>query len=266
MHHLIKEILNSIPEDVLEVQKTAGFLPPYLYSWITDDEHQLNWLFSQLVNSTDLTKSIKAAQNKDRDFIIGLFDLLDSEPVLPPHQSINHYIQKRLEEKQNKVSHLNKAWEKFSHPQKILEWFNCPQEPERINVGWQIFSKRFPHYTNPFNKFENYSQLLELFDKCNIQLLEREIFVIQARKRYSQNKSREKNTNKKQLNVVLSTTTINTLDKISKKHGLTRGRVIEILLQKEKEKDIYIPEKMRQERDKYEDPEQVTEETNALQI
>ena len=249
MTNLIKIGLKTLPKEIIEIQQEASLLPAHLLSWIKDDEYQIKWLFSQLSRSMSLPDIIKTTQNLDKHFIIGLLDLLDSEAAVPLHKPINIYIQNRREEKQKKLIHLNEEWEKISQPQKILEWFNNPNEPERIKAGWQIFRKRFPHYTNPFNEFENYLQLLEKFDEHNIQPLEREIFVTESRKRHSQNKSRAKNTHKKQLNVVLPIATIDTLDKISKKYDLPRGRVIEILLQKEKEKGIYISEKMRQERD-----------------
>ncbi len=63
------------------------------------------------------------------------------------------------------------------------------------------------------------------------------------KKRWSQNKYRAKLTGKKQYNFILSEKAINRLDKLAGKYDLRRTEVLEILLQMEEEKGIYIPER-----------------------
>ncbi|WP_253947681.1 hypothetical protein [Pseudomonas aeruginosa] len=64
-----------------------------------------------------------------------------------------------------------------------------------------------------------------------------------TKKRWSQNKYRAKLTGKKQYNFILSEKAINRLDKLAGKYDLRRTEVLEILLQMEEEKGIYIPER-----------------------
>ena len=63
------------------------------------------------------------------------------------------------------------------------------------------------------------------------------------KKRWSQNKYRAKLTEKKQYNFILSEKAINRLDKLADKYDLRKTEVLEILLQMEEEKGIYIPER-----------------------
>ena len=63
------------------------------------------------------------------------------------------------------------------------------------------------------------------------------------KKRWSQNKYRAKLTGKKQYNFILSEKAINRLDKLADKYDLRKTEVLEILLQMEEEKGIYIPER-----------------------
>ncbi|MNC73203.1 hypothetical protein D3C75_1243630 [compost metagenome] len=66
------------------------------------------------------------------------------------------------------------------------------------------------------------------------------------KKRWSQNKYRAKNTEKKQYNFILSDKTIKRLDKLADKHDLKRTQVLDILLKMEEEKGIYIQERLKQ--------------------
>lgn len=52
-------------------------------------------------------------------------------------------------------------------------------------------------------------------------------------------------TGKKQYNFILSDKTIKRLDNLADKHNLKRTQVLDILLQMEEEKGIYIPERLK---------------------
>ncbi|MFV2926885.1 hypothetical protein ACNIZQ_32015, partial [Pseudomonas alloputida] len=59
------------------------------------------------------------------------------------------------------------------------------------------------------------------------------------------NKYRTKETDKKQYNFILSKKTIQRLDKLAEKYDLKRTQILDILLQMEEDKGIYIPEKLK---------------------
>ncbi|HCL4304243.1 TPA: hypothetical protein N2D33_001099 [Pseudomonas aeruginosa] len=56
---------------------------------------------------------------------------------------------------------------------------------------------------------------------------------------------RKKAKGKKQYNFILSDKAIKRLDRFSKDNELSRARVLEILLQMEEEKDLYLKEQIR---------------------
>lgn len=187
-----------------------------------------------------LSDEFSEPENLNRDYVIALFDLLDSEPKQPPHHFFNQYLADRINLKKEKIGHLREAWENREKPQKSLAWFDNSEDPKRLEIARQLFSKRYPHYVNLFKQFSNFTELVDCFKEHKLTPLEIDVFVAESRKNYSREKSREKNSHKKQLNLEISIDAINLLNNISQKSGVTRPKIIEILLRMETENGLYI--------------------------
>jgi len=86
---------------------------------------------------------------------------------------------------------------------------------------------------------------LIFFDNTLKLPAERKLFIQTVKSRWSQNKYRAKETDKKQYNFILSKKTIQRLDKLAEKYDLKRTQILDILLQMEEDKGIYIPEKLK---------------------
>jgi len=142
---------------------------------------------------------------------------------------------------------FQKDWENLSQPKKILEWFDEKNEPIRLKAALQTFKKQFPHFSSMFLEFNSFEELVDIFERNQIHVSERLIFLSSAKRKYSQLKSKEKNKGKKkQCNVELSLTAINRLKTLAAKYEISNAAVLEILLKKESERGIYIPEQIKQ--------------------
>lgn len=179
------------PEELL-LQMKASFLPSNNYSWIENDAFQLNWLSNKL--SLPIKKSLYTVGSEeiDRDYVIGLFDLMHSEPTSNPAIGNNEYIRRRQEKQKEIVEKIRLEWNKINNYQKQLKWFNEEDRSNKIDVGWQIFCNKFKKEENPFTKFENLHELLNTFEMLQISTENRKLFLIEVQARYRQNKWRAK--------------------------------------------------------------------------
>lgn len=245
------DAIGNITKDQIEQQIQANFVIPPLFFWITNDRDQLEWLYAQLKNATLTLNQIWPAEQIDRNIVIGLFDLLNSTTVIHlDWDARNAHTRKSLGEKKVAIAHLKKQWELLSQPKLLLEWLDNSEEPERIDAGWQVFRKQFPHLASEFAKFENFSEVVDTFDRLNIPHSDRIHFLTATKKQHSRNRSKEKNKGKKgQCNLEISLAAIKRLKMLAKKHEMSQATVMEILLLKESEKGSYIPERLRQTQD-----------------
>lgn len=88
-------------------------------------------------------------------------------------------------------------------------------------------------------------ELLIASDAWTWSNAERKSCISTARRLWRQALRRKKAKGKKQYNFILSDKAIKRLDRFSKDHELCRARVLEILLQMEDEKDLYLKEQIR---------------------
>lgn len=244
----IQNSTRQITDAEIEQQMQASMLMPAYYSWVKNDVAQIQWLTETLIAATGAPESIINSMWCDRDYVIGLFDLLG---VLPAARTdarmINNYIKNSIEEKKKTVLRLQKDWELLSQPKKALEWFDEKSEPIRLKAALQTFKKQFPHFSSMFLEFNTFEELIDIFERNQIHTSDRLIFLSSAKRKYSQLKSREKNKGKKkQCNVELSLTAINRLKTLATKYEISNAAVLEILLKKESERGIYIPEQIKQ--------------------
>ena len=101
-----------------------------------------------------------------------------------------------------------------------------------------------PNEINDYYKFQSHDDLLIFFNHPMFIRDTKELYSKDARKIWNQRLRREKATDEKQCNFVLPLKTISKLDRLAKKHHLTRTEIIELIINGEAEKETYIRERL----------------------
>ncbi|NWB64204.1 hypothetical protein [Pseudomonas sp. F1002] len=217
----------------IEQQKNALFLTDASLQWITDDTRQLKWVLQRVSERAGFHSHNLLQNLTGRELVIATIDIWAIE----------------LMQKANEIINISNLWNQHKQSDYIFRWFINPEESEKYQLAWELISKKTPFLTAYKEPFNNYQELLIFFDLTNFREAEKTICVDSIKKRWSQNKYREKNTGKKQYNFLLSDKSINILDKLAATHELKRAKILEILIQMESEKGIYIAEKLKILRD-----------------
>lgn len=226
MAYLIKTTPNLKAN--IEHNKNLFLIPDQKIKWITDDERQQLWI-NQRINEQNNFIQLTAPPNlTGRDYTIAFIDTWN----------IDKYQKEMI------ISGIEHAWYLHTQSDKIFKWFDDQDNLNKTSLAWEIVQKKFPISANA-QPIKNYKNLVILFDSTFISLPEKILTIDAIKKRWSQNRYREKQSGKKQYNFILSDKTIRRLDHLADKHDLKRTEVLEILLQMEEDKDLYIKERKR---------------------
>jgi hypothetical protein len=104
-------------------------------------------------------------------------------------------------------------------------------------------------FTQDNPQIESYDDLLKFFDQTPFSKDEKLLRIEFIKKSWSQRKYREKVVGKKQYNFLLSDKVISQLDVLAETHNLKRPKILEILIEMEADKGIYISERLKKTRD-----------------
>ncbi len=179
------------PQELL-LQRKSSFLDISKYSWIKNDAFQLDWLSKILLPLIKRDLYTLDSEKIDRDYVIGLFDLMYSQPISFPEGGDNEYIRIRKEKQEKIVCEIRSKWYFISFYQKQFKWFNGEDESKKIAVGWQIFCNKVKDAKEKYNKFESLNELLNTFEMLQVSTENRKLFLIEVQARYRQNKWRAK--------------------------------------------------------------------------
>lgn len=148
-----------------------------------------------------------------------------------------------LTQKQLVLSHTKTQWEQHKNGDKELKWFK--DNDQKSSLAWEVLKKYSPITIGFQNQFENYEDLLIFFDGAILTKEQKELYISKIKKRWNQQKYREKLNGKAQYNFILSDKSIRILNKLSETHEITRARVLELLLEMEELKGDHIAERIR---------------------
>lgn len=213
----------------IEQNQSSMLLPENTLKWITDSKRQHTWINNNITGRA------------------GYF-LSDTPPNLPDRETIITKIDAWVTTqttKQIQISQIASAWELQKNVDQAFQWFHEEDENKKCELAWKIFIKDNPLLALGNDPFTNHEELLIFFDNTLKLPAERKLFIQTVKSRWSQNKYRTKETDKKQYNFILSKKTIQRLDKLAEKYDLKRTQILDILLQMEEDKGIYIPEKLK---------------------
>lgn len=220
---------------LIKDSKTKQFLPDELLEWVNEGKRQAEWLSSKFKTHTHFTDFMPAIApglaGKDR-FIA----------------NIDKWNISNLE-KASFLSELKISWDEHKKGDKQFQWFKDEEEKCSLAGKWiknNIHLKEYHSFEIPaYESIENYEDLLTFFDHSKLDQYQKILYIEKIKKNWSQRKYREKLTGKAQYNFILSDKAIRRLDNLVDKYDLKRTEVLEILLQMEEEKELYIKEKKR---------------------
>lgn len=202
-----------------------GFVPDHALGWIKNEARQCNWLMKhfQRIAGGEWESQAMNSLPEYQDLV----GRLDWWPI-----SLN-----------DKLMHLKNAqlaWENQQKRDLVFKWFLDEDEPEKCTMMWEFLCRYavFPAPNHPSVK--SHQELLAFFDAAGLSDDERELKVGKVKALWSQQKYRKNLKGKKQCNLVLKDETIDALDKLAKKHQLTRVQVLEVVLRGEMEKGAYF--------------------------
>ena len=205
-------------------------IPDDYLKWITNNERLIAWLLLQIRTQTRVYLINPPPRLTGRDLAIAMLDIWAAD----------------LTKKTITIKNIENTWIQHIQQDHIFKWFKKENEPRRCETAWEWLKKNKPELVSSMAPFKNQKDLLMSFDLAQLSEAEKFICIDQIKKRWSQQRYREKLTGKKQYNLILSDNTIQTLDKLAIKYNLKRTQILEILIKMEAEYEQYIPEKLRQ--------------------
>ena len=126
-----------------------------------------------------------------------------------------------------------------------LNWVQEANEAGACRHVVEWMRKHQPDQEFPETVPKTLQELLIASDAWTWSDVERKYCIATVRRLWRQKIRRQEAKGKKQYNFILSDKAIKRLDRFSKDHELSRARVLEILLQMEDEKDLYLKEQIR---------------------
>ena len=232
MRGYIAARITSMPGMADEINGISGatLLPDEMLEWIGESERQCQWLVSFLKSNKSNWLINPPVRLLNRNLVVAMIDMLGLDIL----------------SKKNVVELMRYSWVEHIKNDGDLLWFKGDDEEEKcvLASNW-IRKKDGGSSVLQVNQIRNHQELLMYFDRFDFSYDKKLLCLSAVKKSWSQKKYRENLTGKKQCNFILSDRAINRLDKLAKKYDLKRVDVLEILLQMESERNLYIVEKMK---------------------
>lgn len=198
-------------------------------TWITDDPRLVLWLTKEASSTTKYLLDPHRLDLAGRDLPIAILD------VWPRNISDKRYIIKNLEKK----------WLQHKARDKKYAWFK--DDDQKCSFAFEWLKRNTPLFSSQTAQ-ETYGDLLIFFDDAGYTADREELYIGKIKKAWSQSKYRSNLKGKAQYNFVLSDKAIEALDRLSTQHEISRARTIEILIEIETKKGLYIAEKLKNAR------------------
>lgn len=213
----------------IQTDRLLFVLPKESLAWIKNENRQCHWIIR------------KIAERNGNWYITGISNLSALELAIATIDIWGIPTTQKL----LIVTEIASEWATQEKTDKIFEWFYGADESSKLELAKEIAIKLHPPLTTYQNSWQETTDMIIAMDAPFISIADKKIFVDSVKKRWSQNKYRTKATGKKQCNFILTETAIDRLQKLADKYELKRVQILEILLQMEEEKGIYIPERIK---------------------
>lgn len=227
MRRMIAEHLQKHPsqkEDLLE-GKDWFMVPEGELAWITDEKRQYEWLFYKLRRMTDGGAVSLLPNLQGRSQLVAMIDIWGFN----------------TEEKIRELKSIKKDWIQHKRGDDRFKWFADKAEGEkRCRFASDWLRKNEPHLAWRIKPIENYTELLIFFDREDLAQAELKLLLMNIRRGWNRQVSRERQTDKKQYNFILPNKVVDLLDELAEAHALRRAQVLELLIKKEHEQNVYL--------------------------
>ncbi len=227
MRRMIAEHLQKNPDqkkDILE-GRDWFMVPEGELAWIADEKRQYEWLFYKLRRITDGDAVSLLPHLQGRNQLIAMVDIWDLN----------------VEEKVRELEGIKRDWIQHKIGDDRFKWFVDKVEGEkRCRFASDWLRKNEPHLVRSIKSIENYTELLVFFDRENLAQAELKLLLMNIRRSWNRQVSRERQTEKKQYNFILSHKVVGLLDELAAAHTLRRAQVLELLVKKEHEQNVYL--------------------------
>ncbi len=205
-------------------------------AWITEDKIQHDWIKNK-IDKTLTSKNIKPrnlhgiAPTKitSKDFLIATIDTWSIE----------------LSEKNDIVTNLKNEWQSKRNPYNHFSWALNADESYISTCIWDWIKNNNTHIQPLQTAFKSLEEVMQHFNQVSTSEYELEAIKKYTKNRWYQKTYRENLKGKKQQNLVLSEKAISRLKLLSKKHGIKRNKVIELLLKLETEQNLYLKQALK---------------------
>ncbi|HCF7342797.1 hypothetical protein [Pseudomonas aeruginosa] len=195
-------------------------------AWISEDDRQIRWLLPRLEEITKLSELRALPRLLGRELLVGMIDLWNED----------------LSEKIKQLQWLHDDWLRHKARDSQLKWFKEKKEgTDRCQYAWSWLQKNDEWLlSRRSHPFENYQDLLIFFDSKDLRERERKDIVQSIRQSWNRQKYLERLEDRKQYNFILSNRTIDLLDKMVTEHGMKRPELLELLVEQESERGLYL--------------------------
>lgn len=195
--------------------------------WITKDRRAIEWVTTEIQNSTGHSQLKNYFDLKGKDLPIAILDVW----------------QRDITQKTNLLRDLEQRWKSHKTNDKIYSWFK--DDNQKSQFAWDWLEKNSFVATLGSTPLETFEDILIFFDKANYSREQKELYIGKIKKGWTQRKYRENLKGKAQYNFVLSVKAIESLEKLASRYEVSRARLLEILIEMETEKNDHIPERIR---------------------
>jgi len=213
-------------------EKIGNLVPAGDLSWIKkDNDRKTEWLINAVTREAQNNIIANELHASGREKLILLVDLWE----IPRNQKLDY------------IKELKQNWKLQETLDKELSWFedeNKNTALKKLEFAWEYFKKYRNVETFRTPLFQTQNELLSFIDKLEPSNEEKELFLIKTKKKWTQLKSRNKETSKTQTNILLSKKTKENLAELREKHELSATKVIELLINQEAEHSLYLPKIM----------------------
>lgn len=245
----LKEFVNKNPETGVFINDSMPkkLVPQEHINWIKDNQRQFFWI-------RDYISKLKTSQPKK--IRSDLSPVTHTLPTSIPHHLSNrernvafvdYWLTKSFREMITAIQYCKEmefGWNKHIESDKLFSWLEGVDAEKKRDCFLSFLKNRIPNEINDYYKFQSHEDLLIFFDHPMFIRDTKELYSKDARKIWNQRLRREKATDEKQCNFVLPLKTISKLDRLAKKHHLTRTEIIELIINGEAEKETYIRERL----------------------
>ena len=222
-------------------------VPAQHLDWINDSYRQFSWIVNYIANirksnTNQIEKNLTPIFHKTLELMP--HHLLGRERSIA---YVDYWIVNSFADLSTAIQHCNKmnhTWTHLTNSDRLFSWVDGVDAEDKRECFLKFLKKKHPYETSDIHKFNSHEDLLIYFDNPAIARDTKELYSQSVRKIWNQQVRRDRKKDKKQCNFELSLTTIQKLDALSKKHGLSRTEIIQTLIDSEYRNSLHISKKL----------------------